>query len=199
MSLQSQASYAESQHIPFAGRAEGRCDRPDIFVQRGTCRVTLTTKHGAGPQVVNVSYSWTGPAGASTLIVQGGISAHREVTALDEHGTPGWWQALVGIGAAIDVARWRVLAIDWLDATQIGDHPVSSADRAGVLAALLRGLGVAHVHAFVGSSYGAMVALAFGARHPRPFSDLLREARRLATPSPTRAPTCPAKMSRATC
>ena len=167
MKLQSQISYAESHHASFAGVPGVGRDRPKVFSQRGTCRVTLTPKYGDGPRLVNVSYSWIGAIGAPTVIVQGGISADRDVTVLDEHATPGWWQALVGVDAAIDVTRWRVLAIDWLDAAQIGGHAVSSADQADAVAALLQTLGVARAHAFVGSSYGAMVALAFGARHPR--------------------------------
>ena len=167
MKLQSQISYAESHHASFAGVPGVGRDRPKIFSQRGTCRVTLTPKYGDGPRLVNVSYSWIGAIGAPTVIVQGGISADRDVTVLDEHATPGWWQALVGVDAAIDVTRWRVLAIDWLDAAQIGEHAVSSTDQADAVAALLQTLGVARAHAFVGSSYGAMVALAFGARHPR--------------------------------
>ncbi|TAL93300.1 MAG: homoserine O-succinyltransferase [Rhodanobacter sp.] len=141
--------------------------RPDISVQRGTRPVVLTPKYGEGRREVEVSYSWSGSADTPTVIVQGGISADREVTALDQDATPGWWQALVGAGAAIDLARWRVLAIDWLDAGQLGVDAVSSEDQADALAALLQALGVTQAHAFIGSSYGAMVALAFGARHPR--------------------------------
>ena len=167
MKLQSQISYAESHHASFAGVPGVGRDRPKVLSRRGTCRVTLTPKYGDGPRLVNVSYSWIGAIGAPTVIVQGGISADRDVTVLDEHATPGWWQPLVGVDAAIDVTRWRVLAIDWLDAAQIGEHAVSSTDQADALAALLPLLGVARAHAFIGSSYGAMVALAFGARHPR--------------------------------
>ncbi|MEO6926192.1 MAG: homoserine O-succinyltransferase [Rhodanobacter sp.] len=139
----------------------------DISVRQDTRRVVLTPKYGNGEREVEVSYSWSGAAGAPTVIVQGGISADRQVTTLDDDTTPGWWQALVGVGAAIDLARWRVLAIDWLDAGQLGVGAVSSEDQADALAALLQSLGVPQVHAFVGSSYGAMVALAFGARYPR--------------------------------
>ena len=167
MKLQSQTSYAENRRASFANTSDAWRDRPKIASQRGSCLVTLTPKYGDGQRAVNVSYSWTGAAGAPTVIVQGGISADRDVTALDEHATPGWWQAVVGADAAIDVTRWRVLAIDWLDTAQIGEHSVSSTDQADALAALLQTLGVARAHAFVGSSYGAMVALAFAARHSR--------------------------------
>jgi homoserine O-acetyltransferase len=139
--------------------------RPEVSVQQGTRRVVLTPRYGGGPRDVEVRHAWFGTAGMPVVIVQGGISATCEVTALGEYASPGWWQALVGEGAAIDLRCCRVLAIDWLDARQLGVAAVSSEDQADALAALLQSLGVARAHAFVGSSYGAMVALAFGARH----------------------------------
>ena len=51
----------------------------------------------------------------------------------------------------------------------IGSAPraVGSEDQADAIAALLAELGIRRAHAFVGASYGAMVALAFAARHPQ--------------------------------
>jgi len=167
MTLQSQTSHAEDRHAIFAGMSEALRRQPGIPVQRGTRRVALVPKYGDGQREVDVSYSWFGAVGNPTVVVQGGISADRNITAIDEHAPAGWWQALVGDGAAIDLGHWRVLVIDWLDAAQLGVSAVSSEDQADALAALLPALGVAHAHAFVGASYGAMVALAFGARHAR--------------------------------
>ncbi|WP_426688536.1 homoserine O-succinyltransferase MetX [Rhodanobacter ginsengiterrae] len=138
-----------------------------LTAQRGSRQLTLRPKYGSGPRAVEVSYAWQGAAGAPTVIVQGGISADRNVSAATGDAATGWWQELVGDGAAIDLARCRVLAIDWLTPAQLGTASISSEDQADALAALLRELGVAQAHAFVGSSYGAMVGLAFAARHPR--------------------------------
>jgi len=172
MTLHSQAPCTEDRHAAFAGMPDLLRTDADLSMQRGTQRLALLPKYGEGRREVEVSYAWCGTAGAPTVIVQGGISADREVTSLDGQA-PGWWQALVGDGAAIDLACWRVLTIDWLDADQLGVRAVSSEDQADALAALLRALGVAQAHAFVGSSYGAMVALAFGARHPRQVGKLV--------------------------
>ncbi|HVU82284.1 MAG TPA: homoserine O-succinyltransferase [Rhodanobacteraceae bacterium] len=133
--------------------------------QRVTRRVQIAPHYGEGPVEVEVRYLWTGAPGAPTVIVQGGISADRDVCANPEHAAPGWWEALVGRGRAIDLDRVRVLAIDWLDADDLAAPSVSSEDQADVLAALLDTLGIARVEAFVGASYGAMVGLAFAARH----------------------------------
>lgn len=140
--------------------------RPSLTVRRSLRRVMLTPKYGSGPVEVDVRYAWTGAPDAPTLIVQGGISADRDVVTLDRDAAPGWWQPLVGAGAAIDLNHWRVLAIDWLSPAELGASAVSSEDQADALAAVLQALAVPQAHAFIGSSYGAMVALAFAARHP---------------------------------
>ena len=152
---------AEVVALPVAPRARG-----GLGMQRSTRRLALTPKYGGGPREVDVRYLWCGAPDAPTVIVQGGISANRDVTA-PAGAEPGWWQALVAEGAAIDLARFRVLAIDWLVPAELGAGTISSEDQADALAALLDALGVARAHAFVGSSYGAMVALAFAARHPQ--------------------------------
>lgn len=126
----------------------------------------LTPRYADAPVEVDVRYLWCGAADAPTLIVQGGISADRDVSSVDGFGPAGWWQALVADGAAIDLARWRVLAIDWVTPQELAASAVSSADQGDVLAGLLAALGIGKVHAFIGASYGAMVALAFAARHP---------------------------------
>ena len=133
--------------------------------QRAVRRVKIKPRYGAAPAEVGVRYLWVGAPGAPTLIVQGGISADRDVCASDEHATPGWWESQVGAGRAIDLERVRVLAIDWLAADDLQTVSVSSEDQADALAALLDALAIVRVEAFVGASYGAMVGLAFAARH----------------------------------
>jgi homoserine O-acetyltransferase len=166
MTLQSLPLAASDAGHPPA-RFHGQPHRDDLTAQRSTRRLLISPRYGSGPCEVEVRYLWCGAPDAPTLIVQGGISADRDVTALDDHAAPGWWQALVGSGAAIDLLRWRVLAIDWLTPGELDAGSVSSEDQADALAALLRELDIPKAHAFIGSSYGAMVALAFAARHPR--------------------------------
>ncbi|WP_426662577.1 homoserine O-succinyltransferase MetX [Rhodanobacter aciditrophus] len=140
--------------------------RVGLGEQRSARRLTLIPKYGSSPREVDVRYLWRGAPDAPTVIVQGGISANRDVTAPAD-AEPGWWQELVAEGAAIDLGGFRVLAIDWLTPAELGATTISSEDQADALAALLDALGIARAHAFVGSSYGAMVALAFAARHPQ--------------------------------
>jgi homoserine O-acetyltransferase len=122
-------------------------------------------RYGNGPIDAEVRYLWAGAPGAPTVIVQGGISADRDVCGTSERAAPGWWESQVGAGRAIDLDRVRVLAIDWLEAGDLDAPSISSTDQANALASLLDALGIARVAAFVGASYGAMVGLAFAARH----------------------------------
>ena len=147
--------------------AAGAAMRLDLTTQRCTRRVQITPKYGSAPCGVDVNYLWCGAPDAPTVIVQGGISASRDVVALDGEAAPGWWQALVGSGLPLDLERYRVLSIDWITPADLdGVQAVSSEDQADALAALVDALGIGRVHAFIGSSYGAMAALAFAARHP---------------------------------
>ena len=123
----------------------------------------LDLRH-AGPRQLVVRGEWLGPAAAPVVIVAGGISANRHVAGSGSP-EPGWWEAQVGPGRAIDTERLRVLAIDWLGADGGLDAPIDSADQADALAAVLDRLGIERAAAFVGASYGAMVGLQFAARH----------------------------------
>src|SRR5690625_4824094 len=139
--------------------------RTGFHCLRGSRRLHVTPRFGEGGRDIEVKYLWVGEPGAPTVVVQGGISASRDVCRIEGHTEQGWWNELVGPGKAIDLEHVRVLAIDWLSADELGAPAVSSADQADVLAALLDALHVGRVHAFVGASYGAMVGLAFASRH----------------------------------
>ncbi len=133
----------------------------------GEALVTLSPRHAQGAREVRVRWSLHGAAGTALVIVQGGISADRYVVAAG--GNPGWWSDIVGDGRAIDTRHCRVLAIDWISSADLGGDAlaVGSEDQADAIAAVLDLLGEARASAYVGASYGAMVGLAFAARHPQ--------------------------------
>jgi homoserine O-acetyltransferase len=160
LAVASEAAESSTRIVPRAAFT-----RAPFACQRGTRTLRLTPRYGERAVDVEVRYLWVGAPGAPTIGVQGGISADRDACASADHVAPGWWQAQVGSGCAIDLDHVRVLAIDWLDADDLQAPSVSSADQADALTALLDALGIARVDAFVGASYGAMVGLAFAARH----------------------------------
>ena len=104
-----------------------------------------------------------GRGNGPTVVVLGGISADR-FACQDAHGGPGWWAGLVGEGAAIDPADRAVLSVDFA-ADAAGRAAPSTQDQAAVVLAAMDAAGVASA-AFVGASYGGMVALSLAATHP---------------------------------
>ena len=115
-------------------------------------------------------YTLVGTTDAPVVVVLGGISATRHVVFGESAGKSGWWANIAGEGRAIDLRRFRVLGLDFMDggrdATGRPRRSVTTHDQARFLAHVLKTIGVDRVHAVVGSSYGGMVALAFAERFP---------------------------------
>jgi homoserine O-acetyltransferase/O-succinyltransferase len=113
-------------------------------------------------------YTLVGRTDAPIVVALGGISATRHVVFGDSPASSGWWSKIAGEGKAIDLARYRVLGLDYMDGGRDGRgrprRVVTTHDQALFLARILRSIGVARVHAVIGSSYGGMVALAFAER-----------------------------------
>ena len=114
-------------------------------------------------------YEIVGPEDAPVVVALGGISASRHVRS--------WWPDVANAGGAIDLERFRVLGIDYLDGGEARDglpeRVVTTRDQADAVVEALDALGVEQAHAIVGASYGGMVALAFAERHPRRVGQLV--------------------------
>jgi homoserine O-acetyltransferase len=145
---------------------------PGVPAIRGAVAIDLVLRH-AGARRVHLRYELVGDPSADVVFVAGGISADRHVAASAAFPEPGWWDAQVGRGRALDPAGRRILAIDWLGADGALDVPIDPADQADAIAALLDALGIARLAAFVGSSYGAMVGLQLASRHRRRLRQLV--------------------------
>ena len=132
---------------------------------RGEIAIRLDLRHAGIRQVV-VRYELIGEAGLPVVLVAGGISAHRHVVASDTFPKKGWANALAQPGRALDPARRRLLAIDYIGADGKLDVPLETSDQADAIVQLLDALHIGKLHAFVGYSYGALVGLQLAARHP---------------------------------
>lgn len=141
--------------------------------------MTVLERVGAEPTTYAppLSYELIGRPRAPVVVVLGGISSHRHVAATAADPSPGWWDAQVGSGHAIDTNRWRALGLDYLDGGRGPDgrpaRIVTTHDQAAALAALLDTLGIERVRAVIGASYGGMVALAFAERHAERVEELV--------------------------
>ena len=105
------------------------------------------------------------------VVVLGGISSSRHVTATAENPVPGWWNGAVGPGKAIDTLRWRVISMDYLGD---GDEALSTHPQAKALLDALDAEGIGRLHAVVGASYGGMVALSLAELYPSRMERLIR-------------------------
>ena len=132
---------------------------------RGEIDLRLDLRH-AGFRQVTLRYELLGEAGLPVVIVAGGISAHRHVVASATFPEHGWANALAQPGRALDPLRCRLLAIDYVGADGKLDVPLETSDQADAIVQLLDALKIEKLHAFVGYSYGALVGLQLGARHP---------------------------------
>jgi homoserine O-acetyltransferase/O-succinyltransferase len=144
----------------------GAFDTPQPLPSAGirSIAVELPLRY-AGRRRMRLECEWQGPRDAPVVWVAGGISANRHLAASALDASAGWWENVVGPGRGLDPSRYRLLACDWVGADGRIDAPIDTTDQADAVAAVLDALGIGQVHAFVGASYGAMVGLAFAARH----------------------------------
>lgn len=120
-----------------------------------------------------------GREGAPLVVVAGGISAGRFVHRTETNGL-GWWSDAVSTGGPIDLRRCQVLAFDYAPKAAKAGAPndagtvtITTQDQARLLKLLLNRLGIDKIAAFVGCSYGGMVALAFAERYPGRVNQLI--------------------------
>jgi len=108
-----------------------------------------------------------GKPGAPLIVVPGGISASRFLADNKENGH-GWWTELVFPGGPIDLDNYRVLGVDLAPTGKNVEKRVTitTHDQARRLGRLLDCLGTEKVHSTIGTSYGAMVLLAFAELYP---------------------------------
>lgn len=145
---------------------------PRSLAVRASIESTSTRRHPTSPRRAHQTprFELVGPAAAPLIIALGGISANAHLTATHDDPAPGWWDDVVGPGRGIDTTRYRVLGVDFLDGgKRRNGHPeriVTTHDQADAVARVLDFIGVECVHAFVGASYGGMIALAFAERYP---------------------------------
>jgi len=170
-------SFVELPTSAAAGTATASPSPPPASVPapaavRGEVSLRMRMRH-AGLREVKVGFELHGPDDAPVVLVAGGISAHRHVSASTAFPDKGWANDLVGPARALDPARLRILAFDYLGADGLLDTPIDTADQADAAAGLLDALGIAQLHAAVGYSYGALVGLQLAARHRRRLARLV--------------------------
>ncbi len=154
----------------------------DITIREGILEIPgeFPLYHGGRLPGVRVAWRIAGPAAAPVVCALGGISGSRRVC-LAEDPRQEWWSQIAGPERPLDANRFRILSFDYLggNGDSTGPQPgvlfpsISSHDQAECLIRVLDHLGIRSLHAIAGGSYGGMVALAFGERHPERVAHLL--------------------------
>jgi homoserine O-acetyltransferase len=113
---------------------------------------------------------------APVVLVLGGISANRHVIDSSTSGVTqtGWWRDGVGAGQALELQKYRILSFDFLPGNDTKTEiDITPGDQARIAEIVCDYFGIERLHAFIGYSYGGMVALQFGARFPHRVKQLV--------------------------
>lgn len=143
-------------------------------------------KRGGELHGAHVAYETWGTLNAAAdnaILILTGLSpsAHAASSADDE--SPGWWEAMLGPGKAIDTSRWFVICVNSLGSDKGSTCPasidpatgeayrltfpdLSLEDVANAAHAAVRDLGIAQLACLIGCSMGGMSALAYMFLHP---------------------------------
>jgi homoserine O-acetyltransferase len=121
--------------------------------------------------------------GDNAIIVFTGLSPSAHAASSPENPSAGWWEDMIGSGLPLDTDRYFVICINSLGSCYGSTGPASVNPETGdvyrtdfpVLTledvaeggfAVVRSLGIDHIHTTIGCSMGGMTALAFCVRHP---------------------------------
>jgi homoserine O-acetyltransferase len=119
----------------------------------------------------------------NAVLVVTGLSPDAHAASNPGNPEPGWWDAMLGPGKAIDTDRWFVICVNSLGSCKGSTGPASTnpatgepyrldfpelsvEDGAEAAYAVVRGLGIARLACIIGNSMGGMTALAYLLRHP---------------------------------
>lgn len=125
------------------------------------CRISGV--HGGRVALERVMCGSWGDERLPAVVVMGGISADHHLQPHAGDRRPGWWPGVVGTTTTLDPSCMRLIGVDH---AVVEGAATNTLDQAEVLRLVLDHLGVQHVAAIVGASYGGMTALAFGALYP---------------------------------
>jgi len=160
------------------------------FIPQGTRFLALPPafpmKRGGTLHGARIAYeTWGTPNAArdNAILILTGLSPDAHAAANAGNTEPGWWEAMLGPGKAIDSDRWFVVCVNTLGSCKGSTGPasinpetgaqyrlafpeLSIEDSADAAAHVLHGLGIERLACVIGNSMGGMSALAFLLRHP---------------------------------
>jgi homoserine O-acetyltransferase len=137
--------------------------------------------HGA--RVAFETWGALSEARDNALLILTGLSPSAHAASNEQDPSPGWWEAMIGPGKAIDTDRWFVICVNSLGSDKGSTCPASIdpatgepyrlsfpelalEDVANAAHAAVSSLGIEQLACLVGCSMGGMSALAYMLLHP---------------------------------
>jgi homoserine O-acetyltransferase len=141
-------------------------------------------------KLVYETYGTLAPDGRNAILVEHGYTSSQHAAGLNANGEPGWWDGLIGPGKAIDTKKYFVVSSNMLGSSYGSTAPASINPKTGkpygpdfpdytlvdiVTAqhALLDSLGVKHLVAVAGPSFGGYQTFQWGVTFPDAMSGLV--------------------------
>ncbi len=121
-------------------------------------------KYGATLSGETIRLRLTGNLRGPKVFILGGISAGRFV-AEEPEVYRGWWGDIVNPGGSVDLDRYCIIGADYPPILAKSELPLCPEDFADLYFEALKQAGVHGLHAFVGSSFGGMIGLAFARKY----------------------------------
>lgn len=129
------------------------------------------------------TYGSLAPNGRNAILLTHGYTSSQHAAGRDARGEPGWWDGLVGTGRAIDTRKYFVVSSNMLGSSYGSTGPASINARTGkpygpdlpaitvadmvrAQHALLEALGIKHLVAVAGPSYGGYQAFQWAVTYP---------------------------------
>lgn len=138
-----------------------------------------------GARIAYETWGALAPAKDNAILIFTGLSPPAHAAGSPADPSPGWWEAMIGPGLAIDTDRWFVIVVNSLGSCFGSTGPASIDPATGERYRLnfpelsiediarsgfevLQSLGIRQADTILGPSLGGMVVLAFAAAHPAP-------------------------------
>ena len=160
------------------------------FIPPGTRYVDLPSplpmKRGGALHGARLAYETWGTLDTkrgNAILILPGLSPDAHAAANEADSSPGWWEAMLGPGKAIDTDRWFVVCVNPLGSCKGSTGPasinpatgntyrldfpdLSIEDGADAAHHVVQALGIERLACVIGNSMGGMAALAYLLRHP---------------------------------
>ena len=136
------------------------------------------------------TYGALAPSGRNAILITHGYTSSQHAAGLDANGELGWWDGLIGPGKAIDTDKYFVVSSNMLGSSFGSTAPASINPKTGApygpdfpkytlvdivtaQRAMLDALGVRHLVAVAGLSFGGYQAFQWGVTFPDAMSGIV--------------------------